>query len=114
MNYRHMFYANNDSPNYVYKFVLPTPPNTVKTRITLKQVTVSTNSPTPIKVLVQDVWTSTGFQHFVTGQIDWHGVKKLGWDTDNEPSGGEFAIEIENLPFGKHCFVEVTYTKAKV
>ena len=94
-NYRHTFYANNQSPNYAYKYQLPTPATAAKTRVTLNQVTVSTNSTTPIKVMVHDTWTSTGFQHFVTGQIDWHGSKQLGWDVDNEPSGKEFSIEVD-------------------
>jgi len=111
MKYRHQFYANNNSPNATYKFQLPTAATAAKTRVTLSQVTVSTNSETPIKVMVHDIWTSTGFQHFVTGQLDWHGSKQLGWDPDNEPSGKDFAIEVENLPFGKHCFVEVEYSK---
>lgn len=111
MKYRHEFYANINSPNAAYKFRLPTPPNGAKSRVTLKQVTVSTTSETPIKVMVHDIWTSTGFKHFVTGQLDWHGNKELGWDPDNEPSGYEFSIEVEMLPYQKHCFIEVEYSK---
>lgn len=113
MKIRKDFHGNiqGDPAAIAFNHVVPTAPTAAKEQVTLKQVTVSTNSLTPLKVMIRDASGNEGWIHFVAGSIDWHGSQPLGWDPDNEPSGVDMSIRVENLPYGKHCFVEVDYSK---
>jgi len=106
MKVRKVFYATGVNQEYSHGV-----PLTANGPLTVKQVTVSTNCTTPIKIIIKDGSDNGKWEHFVTGQIDWHGEQLLGWDGVDNAANVDLAIKVENLPQGKHCFVEVDYAK---